>query len=70
MRGSYRQVTVRLQALTLAYRGVDIKLIEATTGMRRQTIQYWVKKARERGYNPEIDSRILPEMLMASVQDG
>ncbi|KAF7179335.1 hypothetical protein CNMCM7691_008268 [Aspergillus felis] len=66
MRGSYHPVTVRVQALTLAYCGVDMKHIEATTGMPRQTIQYWVKKARERGYNPEIDPRILPEY----VEDG
>jgi transposase len=66
MRGSYHPVTVRVQALTLAYCGVDIKHIEATTGMPRQTIQYWIKKARERGYNPEIDPRILP----VYVEDG
>ncbi|KAF4216556.1 hypothetical protein CNMCM8980_001993 [Aspergillus fumigatiaffinis] len=66
MRGSYHPVTVRVQALTLAYCGVDMKHIEATTGMPRQTIQYWLKKARERGYNLEIDPRILP----VYVEDG
>jgi hypothetical protein len=29
-------------------------------------IQYWIMKARERGYNPEIDPRILP----VYVEDG
>jgi hypothetical protein len=66
MRGSYHPVTLRVQALTLAYCGVYIKNIEATTGMPRQAIQYWIKKARERGYNPEIDPRILP----VYVEDG
>lgn len=46
--------------------GVDIKVVEATLGLSRQTIQYWVKKARERGYNPAVDLRILPEY----VEDG
>jgi transposase len=46
--------------------GVDIKVVEASLGLSRQTIQYWVKKARERGYNPAVDLRILPEY----VEDG
>jgi transposase len=66
MHGSYHPVTVRVQALILAYCGVNIKHIKATTGMPRQTIQYWVKKAREHGYNPEIDPHILP----VYVEDG
>jgi hypothetical protein len=66
MRGSYHPVTVRVQALTLAYYSVDIKHIEAITGIPRQIIQYWIKKARERGYNLEIDPRILP----VYVEDG
>ncbi|GFF84593.1 hypothetical protein IFM47457_06533 [Aspergillus lentulus] len=46
--------------------GVDIKVVEASLGLSRQTFQYWVKKARERGYNPAVDFRILPEY----VEDG
>jgi transposase len=59
-------ITIRVQALTMMTIGVDIKVVEASLGLCRQTIQYWVKKARERGYNPAIDFRILPEY----VEDG
>ncbi|OJJ41393.1 hypothetical protein ASPWEDRAFT_34940 [Aspergillus wentii DTO 134E9] len=66
IRRSHHPVGVRIQALALMTHGVDIRLVEQVTGMPRQTIQFWVRKARERGYNPYVDSRIRIEY----VEDG
>lgn len=66
MRGPGHPIELRVQALTLITFGVDIRAVEAITGMPRTTIQYLVRKARERGYNPAVDPRIRREY----VEDG
>lgn len=64
-------ITIRVQALTMVTIGVDIKVVEASLGLSRQTFQYWVKKARERGYNPAVDFVFYRNMWkMANVQAG
>jgi transposase len=71
MKGPYHPVSVRTQALTLInYSSLPIEKIEAITGMNCQTIRYWNKKARERGFNPEADKRILIEYVQDSQHSG
>ncbi|OJJ78543.1 uncharacterized protein ASPGLDRAFT_53539 [Aspergillus glaucus CBS 516.65] len=50
--------------------GFDIQRVEAITGMSSWTIKRWVKKAKERGFNPEIDQRILTEYVEDDPRPG
>jgi transposase len=59
-------ISIHIQALTMASLGIDIKIIAANLSLSRQIIQYWVKKAMDRGYNPAVDPRIHLEY----VEDG
>jgi hypothetical protein len=59
-------ISICIQALTMASLGIDIKIIAANLSLSRQIIQYWVKKAMDRGYNPAVDPRIYLEY----VEDG
>ncbi|OJJ79518.1 uncharacterized protein ASPGLDRAFT_1040611 [Aspergillus glaucus CBS 516.65] len=70
MRGSYHPVGVRVQAVALMAQDFDIQRVEAITGMSSWTIKRWVKKAKERGFNPEIDQRILTEYVEDEPRSG
>ncbi|OJZ80203.1 hypothetical protein ASPFODRAFT_105932, partial [Aspergillus luchuensis CBS 106.47] len=66
----YHPIGVRVQALTLLYHGVPASQVEAITGMSRQAIQWWSKKAKERGFNPDKDPRILTEYVEDTQRSG
>lgn len=68
MKGQYHPI--RVQALTLLYHGVPASQVEAITGMSRQAIQWWSKKAKERGFNPDKDPRILTEYAEDTQRSG
>ncbi|EED15644.1 hypothetical protein TSTA_050820 [Talaromyces stipitatus ATCC 10500] len=59
MKGTYHPVSVRAQAVALMAHGIDINEVMADTGMSRTAILFWVKKAKERGFNPNINRHVL-----------
>lgn len=59
-------LSVRVQALALVTAGIPYSVVSQTTRIPPRTLQYLVKKARERGFNPAVDPRI----MMEYVEDG
>ena len=55
---SYDNAT-RAQALTLKVIGVSNAEIEAITGIQPRTLNALLRKAKERGYDPNISKKIL-----------
>ena len=70
MRGSYRPLGVRVQAVALMTQGFDVQRVEAITGMSRWAIKRWVDRAKQRGFNPEIDQWILTEYVEDEPRSG
>lgn len=56
-------LALRVQVLTLITYGFDIEYVEAATKMPKRTIRHLVKKAKDRGYKPHEDPRILEEYV-------
>ena len=69
-RGTNHDPGIRLQALALVEAGMEPKIVEAFTGVRRSTISRLRKKARERGYNPEISRKLLIEYVIDGARSG
>ena len=68
--GGPHQIThddgLRLQALALVEYGIAPKLVQGITDIHKSTISRLRKKARERGYNPEISKKL----FLSYVTDG
>ncbi|OJJ69705.1 hypothetical protein ASPBRDRAFT_46060 [Aspergillus brasiliensis CBS 101740] len=62
----YQSYEVRIQILTLWAYGVSTQEISTKMNVPLRTIQGIVKRAKERGYNPQADFRIRREY----VEDG
>ena len=65
-RGHRYSIPERVQALTLLSLGYKPLQIEAWIGVKRRTAAAIWQKAKERGYNPSVDPRI----LLFYVEDG
>ena len=62
-KSGYHDDGIRLQALTMAEYGVPVAEITTITGVTKSTIYRLKKKARDRGYNPEISRALKLEYV-------
>ncbi|KAL2013090.1 hypothetical protein VTN00DRAFT_615 [Thermoascus crustaceus] len=62
----FHPVSVRIQALALLTAGIPQSVVSQTTQIPVRSLQYLLKKARERGFDPAVDPRI----MMEHVEDG
>lgn len=63
-------VAARLQALTLAEHGVSKAIAGAKSGMSEQSVSRLMKKARSRGYNPEVSTVMKEEYVTDKPRPG
>lgn len=63
-------VAARLQALTLAEHGVPKAIAGAKSGMSEQSVTRLMKKARLRGYNPEVSTIMKEEYVTDGARPG
>lgn len=63
-------VAARLQALTLAEHGVPKAIAGAKSGMSEQSVSRLMKKARSRGYNPELSTIMKEEYVTDKPRPG
>src|SRR5271170_1527279 len=63
-------LAIRAQVLTLLFLNVSGADIQSYTGVPRRTQLLIQKRAKERGYNPDGDPRILDEYLVDGVRTG
>jgi hypothetical protein len=67
----YHPVTVRVQAVALVMLAkIPISVVSQLTGMAESTIYYLIKNAKQRGYNPDVDPRILERYVVDSHRSG
>ncbi|MCJ1480432.1 hypothetical protein MMC06_000587 [Schaereria dolodes] len=59
-------IAVRVQALALAEVGVPIQIVCEITGLSRRSVYHLRKKARERGFDPQVS----PTLKIEYVEDG
>ena len=60
----HHSTALRVQALTLLTEGFHLDRVSEITTIPPQTLQYIRKKAKDRGYNPEINHQILEEYVV------
>lgn len=63
-------VAARLQALTLAEHGVSKAIAGAKSGMSEQSVIRLMKKARLRGYDPEVSTIMKEEYVTDTPRPG
>lgn len=63
-------VGTRVQALALVEYGIPVDKVTAWTGLSRSTIYELKAKAKERGYNPQIDKTLKIEYVVDAPRSG
>ena len=66
----HHPTTVQAQALALLTAGISEEHVSQITHIPPRTLRYIKKKARDRGYNPEIDGRILEDYVKDGAHTG
>lgn len=61
---------LRLQALALVEYGIAPKIVEGITGIHKSTISRLKKKARERGYDPQVLKKLLLDYVTDAPRSG
>lgn len=70
MPGDYTTTTIRIQILTAHGLGIPVKDILEKYKVTKSTFYYTLKKAKERGYNPEVDLILLEEYVTDAPKIG
>jgi hypothetical protein len=68
--GNRYTLVQRVQCLTLIVEGRSVVYIEQKTGVKKRTQNYIRKRAFDRGFNPDEDSRILKSYVVDSNRSG
>ena len=66
----HHPTALRVQALTLLTEGFPLDRVHDITSIPPRTLQYIRKKAKDRGYDPKIDRRILEEYVIDGHHTG
>ena len=66
----HHPTALRVQVLTLLTEGFHLDRVSEITTISPRTLQYIRKKVKDRGYNPEIDRRILEEYVVDGQHTG
>jgi transposase len=67
----HHQITIRAQALALVtLANMPVATVAEMTGISRQHIYILIKNAKQRGFNPTVDPRILEEYVIDAPRSG
>ena len=67
---AFHAVVLRTQALTLLAAGIPYKWVMEVMGIPHSTLKAIRKRAKDRGFNPEVDGRILEEYVKDGDRSG
>ena len=67
---AFHPVVLRTQALALLAAGIPYKRVTEVTGIPHSTLKAIRKRAKDRGFNPKVDGRILEEYVKDGDRSG